>query len=76
MNDLIGIYNHEVGEQVERPMTAAEAKERAAEIAAAVAAKEAKAAAEAEAAAKRQAVLAALAAAAGLEIDEVKEALG
>lgn len=76
MTDNIGIFDGITGEQIERPMTAAEAKERAAEIAAYFAAKEAKATAEAEAVAKREAVIAALAAAAGLEVDEVAQALG
>ena len=57
MNDKIGIYNHTIGEQIIREMTAEEQAQRDAEVAAWSAAKEAKAKGEAEAAIKRQALL-------------------
>lgn len=66
------IVDSNTGEITERPFTAAETK--AIETAAKAAQEEATA--QAAKAAQREAVLAALAAAAGLEIDEVKAVLG
>lgn len=68
----VTIYDIATGELIERAETSAEKKQREADIAETAATQ----AAAAEAAAKREAVLAALAAAAGLEVDEVKAALG
>ena len=68
----IGIYDHATGETYVRDMTPDEIADYEAAAAETAARKEA----ERLAAEKREAVLAALAAAAGLEIDEVKAALG
>lgn len=63
------------GEVTERPMTEAELADRQAAAEAYAAEQAAREAAEAEKAAKKDAVLAALAAAAGLSVDEVKDVL-
>ena len=65
-------YNVQTGKTIERNLTAEEIAEREQWQAEAVAQR----AAEMQAKEKREAVLAALAAAAGLEIDEVKAVLG
>lgn len=74
MTHLIGIYDHNTGEQIEREMTAEELAQREAEVSAWQAEQQAKAQAEAETATKRSAALAKLAAL-GLTSDDLK-ALG
>lgn len=69
---LIRIHNTETNEIVDREMTDTEHAQYEAELAE----RAERDAQLAEAAAKREAVLAALAEAAGLEVDEVKSALG
>jgi len=68
MADLIGIYDHELGENVIRAMTAAEQKERDAEIEAALNAKAAIAAQKAAAIEAKAALFAKL----GISEDEAK----
>lgn len=75
MSNLIGIYDHETGEQTVREMTKAEAKARADEIAANETAAAEAVATAAAADAKRTAILAALADSTGFTPDELREAL-
>ena len=72
MTDKIGIYDHNIGEQIVRDMTAEEQAQRDAEVAAWLAAKQAKAQAAAEAVTKRQALLDKL----GITEDEARLLLG
>lgn len=68
--------NCETGETIEVPLTAEEIAQREAEAAAYAVEQAARDAAEAEKAAKKATVLAALADAAGLSVDEVTAVLG
>lgn len=70
------VVNCETGVTEEIPLTAEEIAQREADAAAYAAAQAERESAEAEAAAKKAAVLAALAEAAGLSVDEVSAALG
>lgn len=76
MTFQISITDATTGQTIVRDMTPDEIAARQMEIEAAIAAKQAAADETTSAAAKRETVLAALAAAAGLEVDEVKAALG